>query len=62
MKEVKPCSRVYAAVNLDAVEHNFEEMKKNLTPGTKIIAVIKTDGYGHGALPIAQLVTGYEYI
>lgn len=29
-------------------------MKANIAEDTKIIAVIKTDGYGHGAIPIAQ--------
>ena len=30
--------------------------------GTKIIAVIKADGYGHGAEAIARLIHGYSYI
>jgi alanine racemase len=29
-------------------------MQGLLAPGTKIMAVIKTDGYGHGAIPIAR--------
>ena len=28
-------------IDLDAVERNFEQMKKNLTPGTQMIAVVK---------------------
>ena len=41
--------RIKAVVSLDAIAHNFGEMKKNIAKGTKIIAVIKADGYGHGA-------------
>lgn len=62
MADINFCSRVYAAIDLDAILHNFEEMKKNLVPGTSIIGVIKTDGYGHGALPIANLMESYDYI
>ena len=37
-------------------------MKKQISQGTKIIAVIKADGYGHGAAMIAKLIHDYEYI
>ena len=46
--------RVCAEINLDAVAYNFHNMKENLHPDTRIIAVVKTDGYGHGAIPIAR--------
>ena len=59
---MKKCSRVYAKINLDAVEHNFEEMHRNIAKETKMIAVIKADGYGHGAIPIARMVEPYDYI
>ena len=53
---MKHYMRVCAEINLDAVAYNFKSMKDNLTPGTKMVAVVKTDGYGHGAVPIAQMV------
>ena len=59
---MKKFERVKAVVSLDAIAHNFEEMKKNIVDGTKIVAVIKADGYGHGAEAIARLIEGYEYI
>ena len=59
---MKKFERVKAVVSLDAIAHNFEEMKKNIADGTKIVAVIKADGYGHGAEAIARLIEGYEYI
>ena len=47
-------SRVYASVNLDAIRSNVEHIRENIAPQTKIISVIKADGYGHGAIPIAR--------
>ena len=55
-------TRVYAGVNLSAVLHNLEEMHKNINKNTKIVAVIKTDGYGHGALPIAKAIEHVPYL
>ncbi len=55
-------SRVYAAVDLDAILYNMEQMKENLPPNTKITAVIKTNGYGHGAVPIAEHLEGLDYV
>ena len=34
-------SRIKALISLDAIRYNFEQMKKNIKEGTKIIAVIK---------------------
>ena len=45
--------RAYIKVDLDCITENILAMKKNLKEGTAIAAVIKTDGYGHGAVPIA---------
>lgn len=55
-------SRIHADIDLDAVVFNMESMKKNLREGTKIIAVLKADGYGHGALPIALEMESCDYI
>ncbi len=55
-------SRVKAVISLDAVEQNFREMRKNIAEETKMIAVIKADAYGHGAVPVAHLIEDYDYI
>lgn len=55
-------SRIYAAVDLDAVLYNLESMKKNIHRDTKIIAVLKADGYGHGAVPLAREIAPLPYI
>lgn len=59
---MKKHSRVYAEIDLDAIAENFEAMRKNIREETKMIAVIKTDGYGHGALPIAEMMEKKAYI
>ncbi|NCB92743.1 MAG: alanine racemase [Clostridia bacterium] len=58
----KKHDRVYAAINLKAIEENFENMRKNLTPGTRMIAVVKADAYGHGAVKIASMMQEKDYI
>lgn len=55
-------SRTYATVNLDAVAFNFESMRKNISPDTQMIAVIKADAYGHGAIPVADLLEEFTYV
>lgn len=54
--------RVYATVDLDAICSNMEEMKKNISPDTKIMGVLKADGYGHGAVPIGKELEKLDYV
>lgn len=49
-------SRVHAIVDLDAICHNVHILDEMTTSKQKIIAVLKADGYGHGALPIAEVL------
>lgn len=53
--------RGYATIDLDKIHRNVECMKKKLGHDTGIIAVIKTDGYGHGAVPIAKTLDDICY-
>lgn len=59
---MKQYSRVYAKIDLDAVAYNMEQMKQRLGGNTRLIAVIKTDGYGHGAVPIAKMFESTDYV
>lgn len=43
--------RATAKVNLAAIEHNIQVLKQ--TAGVPVLAVVKADGYGHGAVPVA---------
>lgn len=54
--------RGYIEVNLDHILHNMEQMKQHIQDHTKILAVVKTDGYGHGSVPIAKAVEGLDYL
>ena len=55
-------ARVYARIDLGAVEENFRNMKANLAEGVRMIGVVKTDGYGHGAVRIALKIQDYDYL
>lgn len=54
--------RVCAQVDLDAICYNMEQMHANLSPDTKMIGVIKTDGYGHGAVQIGRELEKMDYV
>ncbi len=47
--------RCYAAIDLDAFRENVRAMQEKLRPEVKMTLVIKTDGYGHGAVPLAKI-------
>ena len=55
-------SRVCARISLSAIEHNLLAMKDNIPQGTRIMAVIKTDAYGHGAVEIGKFLENKDYI
>lgn len=55
-------NRVYAKIDLGAIAYNMEQMKRRIGRGVQMIAVIKTDGYGHGAVPIAELFEDTDYV
>jgi alanine racemase len=46
--------RALARVNLAAIERNVGTLRGRLSPGAQLCAVVKGDGYGHGAVPTAQ--------
>lgn len=47
--------RTWAEISLDAITHNFKEIKRKTGDGVKICCVIKADGYGHGAVELAHI-------
>jgi len=59
---MKKYRRVYAEIDLDAVLFNFEQMSRNIPEETKIMAVVKADAYGHGAVPLAELLEPYDFL
>ncbi len=55
-----PYTRVYAPIDLDAAVFNISSMRDIITPGAVLNGVVKADGYGHGAVPIAKAI--YDYV
>lgn len=48
-----PLPRVTATVDLSAVRHNLQRVRE-FAPQSKVMAAIKADAYGHGAVPVAR--------
>lgn len=46
--------RAKAWVNLAAIERNVGRLRSALQPGTALAAVVKANGYGHGAVAVAR--------
>ncbi|MCU6746740.1 alanine racemase [Faecalicatena acetigenes] len=59
---MKSYSRVCAEINLDAIAYNMEQLKNRIGKEGRLVAVLKTDGYGHGAVPIAEMFEETEYV
>lgn len=59
---MKQYNRVCARINLDAIAYNMEQMKNRIGQEGRLIAVIKTDAYGHGAVPLAEMFEETPYI
>lgn len=47
---------VWAEIDLSAVSQNIRNLKKVLAEETRLMAVVKADAYGHGAVPVAKEV------
>lgn len=45
--------RTYIGIDLDALNYNIDNIKKKIN-GAKLLAVIKADAYGHGAVQVAR--------
>lgn len=57
MNDVNPKSLfrpTWATIDLCALAHNYDLIKNKLPPRTGVLAMIKADAYGHGAVPVAK--------
>ncbi|MFC3886356.1 alanine racemase [Bacillus songklensis] len=54
----------WAEVSLEAVKHNVQQFRNYVKDSTKLMAVVKADGYGHGAVEIARTAveSGADYL
>lgn len=51
-------------INLDNIAYNIQQIGRNATPELKVMAVVKADGYGHGAVQVARVAArrGIEWL
>lgn len=61
-KELSRYGRGYIEVNLDHILSNAENIKSHIGKETKIVAVIKTDGYGHGSIAPAKKLEDKDFM
>lgn len=56
--------RAWAEINLDALEHNYQTICALLSENCKMLAPVKADGYGHGAIKVAKKLEalGTDYL
>ena len=45
--------RTWAAIDLDALTNNYRLLRDLLPEGCRLLAPVKANGYGHGAVPVA---------
>jgi alanine racemase len=59
-----PCLPVWAEIDLSAITHNVREIRKVVGTATRIMAVVKADAYGHGAVEVskAALAGGADWL
>ncbi len=54
MMEQVSKSRAWAEINLDAIAHNIQQIRKKVGPSVRVLAVVKADAYGHGYKEVAK--------
>ena len=62
---VEEFTRTYSVIHLDAIYRNIEEARKRIGNDTKIMAIVKANAYGHGAVEVDQaflLHVAYPFI
>lgn len=49
-------SRAWLEIDLDAIKHNTQEIRRLTSKQAEIIGVVKADGYGHGAVEVSKCI------
>ncbi len=54
----------WAEISLDAIQKNVKAFKQHINKNSKMMAVVKADGYGHGAIEVAKtaIAAGADYL
>ena len=60
---IRQC-RAWVEIDLPALQHNVQQLTRHIGPQTALMAVVKADAYGHGAIAIAQaaLAAGAQWL
>ncbi|MFA7425378.1 MAG: alanine racemase, partial [Desulfosarcinaceae bacterium] len=55
---------IWAEIDLDAISSNIRALRSMTAEGTRFMAVVKADAYGHGALAVARqaLAAGADWL
>ena len=56
MNEIFKSLRTWVEINLDALKCNFDAVRETLPENIKILAVVKANAYGHGAIGVAKFL------
>ncbi len=51
---LKQNHRAWVEIDLSAIKHNVQQLKSLLTSPTELMAIVKADAYGHGAIDVSQ--------
>lgn len=57
---MKEFDRTYAQIDLQAICHNIKEVRNHINRQTKVMAIVKANAYGHGAVSVSQAL--YEMV
>ncbi len=54
----------FAEVNLENIKHNLKQFRRHVQPSARLMAVVKANGYGHGAVEAARtsLAAGADWL
>lgn len=52
--------RAWLEIDFDSMHNNIKEIREHLSDGCRVMAVMKANGYGHGAVPVAKYLEQYE--
>lgn len=53
---MKVFDRTYVEIDLQAIRHNLIQVRNRIKDETKIMAIVKANAYGHGAIPVAKAI------
>lgn len=61
MTTMETFTRAYALIHTDAIIKNIENVHKQVGDNVKIMAIVKANAYGHGAVEVSKLIKDKVY-